>query len=89
MSDTSDNKGGLKDRNNNNSIRRELIILLPILTVLVILAFRPFGFRLFLKELQIGNAFSLLLIICIIGILMVIMQRLGIIFNDYWNYESQ
>lgn len=72
--------------NDNKSSKRELTILLSVLAVLVILVFRPFGLRLFLKQLEIGNVYSLLLIISIVGILLVILQRLGIIFNE--NYAE-
>ena len=55
MSTTSGPIDGFK--NGNNNIKKELTILLTILAVLVILAFRPFGFRLFLKDLQMGKFF--------------------------------
>jgi hypothetical protein len=57
-------------------------VLICILIALVILAFRPFGFRTFLHGLEHDNFFSLLLVISIVAICLVIVQRAGIIFAD-------
>ena len=57
-------------------------VLICILIALVILAFRPFGFRTFLHGLERDNFFSLLLVISIVAICLVIVQRAGIIFAD-------
>ncbi len=60
----------------------ELVILSSILVVLSILAFRPFGFRTFLIALGHDNIFSLSLVVGAIAVLLVIMQRIGLIFPD-------
>ncbi|HEY7570379.1 MAG TPA: hypothetical protein VH796_03320 [Nitrososphaeraceae archaeon] len=57
-------------------------VLVCILIALVILAFRPFGFRTFLHGLEHDNIFSLLLLVSIVAICLVIVQRAGIIFAD-------
>jgi glucan phosphoethanolaminetransferase (alkaline phosphatase superfamily) len=58
------------------------LMLLGILIVLLILMVRPFGFRTFLHGLGENNIFSLLLTVCIVGIILVILQRAGIIFSE-------
>jgi RsiW-degrading membrane proteinase PrsW (M82 family) len=68
--------------NNNKKNLRELAILSSTLVVLLFLAARPFGFRNFLHELGHNNVFSLLLVASAVGIVLVIMQRLGIIFPN-------
>ena len=57
-------------------------MLLGILIVLLTLMVRPFGFRTFLHGLRENSIFSLLLVICIVGIILVILQRAEIIFNE-------
>ena len=51
-----------------------------LVVLLLFLAARPFGFRIFLHALGHNNVFSLLLLASAVGIVLVIMQRLGIIF---------
>ena len=66
------------------------LMLLGLLAGLLILMFRPFGFRAFLYGLDHNKA--LLLLVCIIGICFVILQRVGVIFGDnttYNNYTKQ
>ena len=67
---------------NNKNLGRELTILSSVLVVLLFLAARPFGFRTFLYALGHNNIFSLLLVTSAVGIVLVIMQRLEIIFAD-------
>ncbi|MBV9178280.1 MAG: hypothetical protein JO297_14725, partial [Nitrososphaeraceae archaeon] len=66
----------------NKNLGRELAILLLVLVALLFLAARPFGFRTFLHALGHNNVLPLLLVASAIGIVLVIMQRLGIIFPD-------
>ena len=66
----------------NKNLRRELAILSSALMALLFLAARPFGFRTFLHALGHNNVFPLLLVACAVGIVLVIMQRLGIIFPN-------
>jgi hypothetical protein len=66
---------------NNKNLRRELAILSSALVALF-LAARPFGFRTFLHALGHNNIFPLLIVASAVGIVLVIMQRLGIIFRD-------
>ena len=58
------------------------LILLGILVGLLILSVRPFGFRTFLCGLEHNNIYSLLLMICIVGVCLTILQRAGVIFSD-------
>ncbi|MGC2596852.1 MAG: hypothetical protein WA395_01810 [Nitrososphaeraceae archaeon] len=57
-------------------------LLICILIALVILAFRPFGFRTFLHGLEHDNIFSLLLVISIVATCLVILQKAGVIFAE-------
>ena len=57
-------------------------MLFGILCGLLILMIRPFGFRTFLHGLEYNNIYSLLLMVCIVGVCFVILQRAGIIFSD-------
>ena len=66
----------------NKNLRRELAILSSVLVALLLLAARPFRFRTFLHALGHNNVFPLLLVASAVGIVLVIMQRLGIIFPD-------
>lgn len=61
---------------------RELAILSSIFLGLLILAVRPFGFRTFLNALGHDNIFSLLLVVSAIAVILVMLQRLGLIFAD-------
>ena len=72
---------GQKSRE-RQKLLRELIILSSILVVLSILAIRPFGFRTFLIGLAHDNIFSLLLVAGAIAVVLVIMQRIGLIGAD-------
>lgn len=58
------------------------LMLLGILGGLLILMVRPFGFRTFLHGLEHNNFYSLILMVCIIGICFAMLQRAGIIFSD-------
>jgi len=60
----------------------EEAILSSILAGLMILAVRPFGFRTFLNGLGHDNIFSLLLVASAIAVILVMMQRIGLIFPD-------
>jgi energy-converting hydrogenase Eha subunit H len=66
----------------NKKLRRELAILSSVLVALLFLAARLFGFRTFLHALGHNNVFPLLLVTSVVGIVLVIMQKLGIIFPD-------
>ena len=68
---------------NNSHNLRYMIILLGILACMLILVVRPFGYRTFQISLEQHNVFAVLLVVGIVGIILVILQRLGIIFADY------
>ena len=72
----------ISNNGKNNSIAKEIIALSSILVGLLILAIRPFGFRTFLHGLQHDSIFSLFLVASIVGLVLVMMQRLGLIFPD-------
>ena len=57
-----------------------MAILTPILVALMILSVRPFGFRTFLSGLGHDNIFSLLLVASAVAVVLVMMQRIGLIF---------
>jgi hypothetical protein len=61
-----------------HKLLREMAILTSILAGLVILAIRPFGFRTFLHGLGHDNVFSLLLVASAVGVILVIVQRIGL-----------
>jgi hypothetical protein len=61
---------------------REIAILSSILVGLMILAIRPFGFRTFLNGLGHDNIFSLLLVSSAVAVVLVMMQRIGLIFPN-------
>lgn len=63
-------------------LKKELVMLFIILVALGTLAIRPFGFRNFIHGLANNDLFSILLIIGIVGVSLVMLQRLGIIFAD-------
>jgi len=48
----------------------------------MILAIRPFGFRTFLHGLGHDNIFSLLLVASAVAVVLVIVQRTGLMFPD-------
>ncbi len=55
---------------------------LGILIALIILAIRPFGFRIFLNGLGHDNIFALLLVASAVAVVLVILQRTGLMFPD-------
>jgi hypothetical protein len=59
-----------------------MTILSSIFVGLMILAIRPFGFRTFLNGLGHDNIFSLLLVASAVAVILVMMQRIGLIFPD-------
>ena len=61
---------------------RDIIILAGILVGLLILAVRPFGYKAFQIGLAQRDIFPTVLIVGIVGVVLVILQRLGIIFGD-------
>jgi hypothetical protein len=63
-------------------LKKELVMLFIILVALGTLAIRPFGFHNFIHGLANNDLFSILLIIGIVGVSLVMLQRLGIIFAD-------
>ena len=68
---------------NNSHDKREFFILLAILCGMIVLVFRPFGFKMFEISLGQHNVFSIILVVGIVGVILVILQRQGIIFADY------
>lgn len=68
---------------NNSRNLKGMVILLGILVGMLILVVRPFGYRMFQINLEQHNVFAVLLVVGIVGITLVILQRLGIIFADY------
>jgi hypothetical protein len=67
---------------NDSHNLRDVVVLLGILAAMIILAVRPFGYRVFEIGLAQHNIFSVILVVGIVGIILVILQRLGIIFAD-------
>ncbi|MGI0072793.1 MAG: hypothetical protein ACREA3_03150 [Nitrosotalea sp.] len=63
---------------NNSHSLRDLVILLAMLSGMIILVFRPFGYRMFQIGLQQHNVFAVILVLGIVGVILVILQRLGI-----------
>ena len=61
---------------------REMTILTSAFVGLMILAIRPFGFRTFLNGLGHDNIFSLLLVASAVVVVLVIVQRIGLISPD-------
>ena len=61
---------------------REIVILSSIFVGLAILAIRPFGFRTFLNGLGHDNIFSLLLVASAVAVVLVMLQRTGLMFPD-------
>ncbi|MGI0047096.1 MAG: hypothetical protein ACREBB_07920 [Nitrosotalea sp.] len=67
---------------NNSHGMREFVILLVILGSLVVLVVRPFGYKMFQIDLQQHDILPVILILGIVGVIVVILQRQGIIFAD-------
>jgi hypothetical protein len=65
-----------------HKLLREMAILTSILAGLIILAIRPFGFRTFLNGLAHDNIFALLLVASAVAVVIVIVQRTGLMFPD-------
>ena len=61
---------------------REMTILISIFVGLMIFAIRPFGFRTFLSGLGHDNIFSLLLVASAVAVVLVMVQRTGLMFPD-------
>ena len=59
------------------------------LVALIILAIRPFGFRIFLNGLGHDNIFALLLVASAVAVILVILQRIGLMFPDRAEREEQ
>jgi hypothetical protein len=68
---------------------REMTILTSIFVGLMILAIRPFGFRTFLNGLGHDNIFSLLLVASAVAVVLVMLQRTGLMFPDGEEREEQ
>jgi len=68
---------------------REMIVLTSIFVTLMILAIRPFGFRTFLNGLGHDNILSLLLLAFAVAVLLVILQRTGLMFPDRAEREGR
>ncbi|MBI3642124.1 MAG: hypothetical protein HY222_07005 [Thaumarchaeota archaeon] len=73
---------------NNSHNLRDVVILLGILAGMLILVVRPFGYRMFQIGLDQHNVVYVLLVLGIVGITLVVLQRLGIIFADYPRYAN-
>ncbi|MFZ1076362.1 MAG: hypothetical protein WAN47_02900 [Nitrosotalea sp.] len=67
---------------NDSHNLRDVVILLGILAGMIILVVRPFGYRVFKIGLDQHNVLPVILLVGIVGIILVILQRLGIIFAD-------
>jgi len=68
---------------------REMTILTSAFVGLMILAIRPFGFRTFLNGLGHDNIFSLLLVASAVAVVLVMLQRTGLMFPDGAEREEQ
>ena len=66
-----------------------MIVLSLTFVSLMILAVRPFGFRTFLNGLGHDNIFSLLLVASAVAVMLVMMQRIGLIFPNDAEREEQ
>lgn len=66
-----------------------MAILSSIFVGLMILAIRPFGFKTFLNGLGHDNIFSLLLVACAVAVVLVTMQRIGLISPNEAEIEQQ
>lgn len=67
----------------------EMAILISILVALIILAIRPFGFRIFLNGPGHDNIFALLLVASAVAVVLVMSQRTRLIFPDEAEREKQ
>src|SRR5689334_2775637 len=78
-----DSNSGNRDHHHHKAViissKLEIIILLSILAGLIILAVRPFGFRTFLAGMGRGEIYPIVVIFGIVGVLLVLIQRLGFI----------
>jgi hypothetical protein len=63
-------------------LKKELAVLFAILVGLAVLSVRPFGFRHFLHGLGENDLFSILVVMGMVGVSLVILQRVGMIFPD-------
>ncbi len=87
-SGSSSSRSERADSNNANdhqhaaviSPKLEFVILLSLLAGLIILAIRPFGFRTFLHDMAHGELYPMIIVFGIIAVILVLMQRFGIIF---------
>jgi hypothetical protein len=70
-------------------VLREMAILTSILVALMSLAVRPFGFRTFLNGLGHDNILSLLLVVSAVAVVLVMLQRTGLMFPDGGEMEEQ
>jgi len=70
-----------------HSGNREIGILFAILGGLLVLVFRPFGYSTFLAQLGHHNVFAILLLVSIIAVILLILQRLQLIFT-YTKFEE-
>ena len=68
---------------------REMTILTSIFVGLMVLAIRPFGFRTFLNGLGHDNILSLLLVASAVAVVLVMLQRTGLMFPDGAEREEQ
>lgn len=68
---------------NNSHPLRALLLLLGVLAGLLVLVVRPFGYRMFQIGLGEHNVFAIILVFGIVGVILVMMQRMGTIFADY------
>jgi hypothetical protein len=80
---TQDNSSSVDSTSNEKrKFITEIVILSSIFVGLTVLAVTPFGFRTVLNGLGHESIFSLLLVVSAIGVVLVIMQRIGLIFPD-------
>jgi hypothetical protein len=88
LSSSPSNKHVSDDDNNSNhhhriiSRRSEIVVILSLLAAFTILAIRPFGFRAFLASMNHGELYPIAIIFGIIAVVLVLMQRLGVIFVE-------
>ena len=62
--------------------RSQIVILLLLLFGFTILTARPFGFKTFLASMEHGALYPIVIVFGIIAVILVLMQRLGIIFVE-------
>jgi hypothetical protein len=63
-------------------LKKELVLLFAILSAFVVLSIRPFGFRYFLHGIANNDLFSIAMVMGMVGVILVMLQRVGIIFAD-------